>query len=374
MMTKGKGSLSPSFGVTSCITHLAYLAPFIISTIPFLTPSNETLATLQTMATAPRSVPAELVESIVSFLWSFRLSRDERITLMTSMPLFNSTWRNAYIRASTKDVYIPCASYADHFFSILRGESRFYDKARLEAGCRSITFAISLPRAPQQRSTTNHPAGIVMADILRFISDDSFSRVQNLRKIAIHYHNIGLDDIFDNSRLVDFPSQVTELEIVHTFSPEMPEFLASELRDEEEYCCPRYILQWHMPNIRYLALAGVGGCYVGKMVTACTNVVNLELDLSYGPPREIFFCAPDSLQRFILHSPVDVEPSQEVLSPASAHVERLFSVHYPAREICLMPARKTYGWHYGRTRADNEDDFLIQMFYPANLMPGMRWI
>ena len=182
------------------------------------------------MATAPRSIPADLVESIVSLLWSFRLSRDERITFMTSMPLFNSTWRNAYIRASTKDVYIPCASYANHFFSTLRGESRFYDKvtqAHLEeARCRSITFVISLPRALQQRSTTNHPAGVAMADILHFISDD---RVQNLRKIAIHYHNIGFTDLFEHSRLVYFPSQVIELEIVHTFSPEIPEFLLSEL-------------------------------------------------------------------------------------------------------------------------------------------------
>lgn len=38
---------------------------------------------------------------------------------MMSMPLFNSAWRNAYICASTEDVYI-CASYVDHFLSILR--------------------------------------------------------------------------------------------------------------------------------------------------------------------------------------------------------------------------------------------------------------
>ncbi len=245
------------------------------------------------MVTAPRSIPADLVASIVSILWSFRLPRDERITLMKSMPLFNSTWRNAYIRASTKDVYIPCASYANHVFSILCGESRFHDMTHLEARCRSITFVVSRPGAPQQGSTTNHPAGIAMAEILRFISHNQTSYVPNLHKIAIHYHNIGFDDIFEHSRLVDFPSQVTELEIVHTFSQEMPDFLKSELRDKDEKGgWPCYLSKWHLPNIGHLTMAGVGVCYVAMMVTVCPNIVNLELDLSYGPLREI--CISDS--------------------------------------------------------------------------------
>jgi hypothetical protein len=317
------------------------------------------------MATAPHSIPADLVQSIVSFLWSLRLSRDERITIMKSMPLFNLTWRNAYIRASTKDVYIPCVSYADHFFSILRKESRFYDKAHLEARCRSITFAISCPRAPQQGSATSHPAGIAMADILRFISDDQIAYVPNLRKIAIHYHNTGFDDIFDHSRLVDFPSQVTELEIVHTFSPEMPDFLKSELRDENEKSgSPRYLSKWHLPNIGHLTLAGVGVCYVAMMVTACPNIVNLELDLSYGPLREICISVPGSLQRLIIHSPEDIDPSQEVLSTASAHVERLPSVHHPAREICLVPGMHEY--IYGVMKFLG-DCYHFVLHYPANV-------
>ena len=330
---------------------------------------NETLDTV-TMATA-RSIPADLVESIVGCLWSFRFSRDERITLMTSIPFFNSTWRKAYIRASTMDVYIPCVSYADYFFNILRRESGFYAWVHLEARCRSITFAISRPRAPQQRPTISHPAGKAMADILRFISDDQFSYVPNLCKIAVHYHNIDFDDIFKHSRLVDFPSQVTELEIVHTFSPQMPDFCVSELRDSynHEYnLCPHHLQSvWHTPNIRHLTLAGVGVCYVAKMVTACPNIVNLEIDLSYGPLREIYLRhVPESLQRLILHSPADVKLSQEVLSPASAHVERLPSMHYPARYICLVPGMNEYGWSYGVTKSLG-NVYFFQLYYPANL-------
>ena len=297
---------------------------------------------------------------------------------MTSMPFFNSKWRNAYIRAATKDVYIPCASYADHFFRILRRESKFYDKetqARHEARCRTITFAVSSPRASQQRSTTSHPASITMAEILRFISNDQFSYVPNMRKIAIHYHNVGFDDIFEHSRLVYFPSQVTELEIVHTFSPEMPEFSLSELRDEhEENECPRCLSDvWCMPNIRHLTLAGVGDCYTAKMVTVCPNIVNLELDLSYGPLREIYIRAPNSLQRLILHSSADVEPPQEVLSPASAHIERLPSVHHPAREMCLIPTNRDE-YHYSTTKWSSDDVYLLEFYYPADFGKTHTWM
>ncbi|KAF8318847.1 hypothetical protein F5887DRAFT_1088264 [Amanita rubescens] len=104
------------------------------------------------------------------------------------------------------------------------------------------------------------------------------------------------------------------------------------------------------------------------MVIVCPNIVNLELDLS--PPRggEIYFHAPDSLQRHILHSPKDVEPSQEVLSPASAHVERLPPVHYPARIICLVPGKNEYDWHYGNIKGLTSDyAYLLELYYPANL-------
>jgi hypothetical protein len=108
------------------------------------------------------------------------------------------------------------------------------------------------------------------------------------------------------------------------------------------------------------------------MVTVCPNIVNLELDLSYGPPREICFRAPDSLQRLILHSPKDVGPSQEVLSPASAHVERLPSVYYPARTICLVPGENESDWYYDNMKGLDDYDYLLELFYPANLR--MEWM
>lgn len=291
-----------------------------------------------TMASAAFSFPAELIDSIVSFLWSFRLSADERITLMASMSLFNSVWRNAYIRASSKDVYIPCSSYADYYLSILRRESKFYDEeteSYFENRCRSITFMIDHPPTPQQGSTINHPTGKAMGDFLYFISDDFFPFPPNLRKIAIHYHNVDFNDIFEHSRLVDFPPEVTELEIYHTFSPEMPRFLLSALRDKDE---GHLSLCWRMPRIRHLTLVGVGHDYVANMVVVCGNIETLELGLTYGDPKpELYVVAPHSLRRLILHSPEDIDFSREELSPTSAHVVYLPEVHSRTTTVCVMP-------------------------------------
>lgn len=292
---------------------------------------------------------------------------------MTSMPFFNSAWRNAYIRASTADVYIPCASYADHFLHILRRESRFYDKetqARFEVRCCSITFVIAYPHAPQQGSTAEHPAGRAMADVLRFIRDKKMTFC-NLRKIAIHYHNMDFDDIFEHSRLADLPSQVTELEIVHTFTPAMPDFLVSRLQIipviDEDLLSP----SWSIPNIRHLTLAGVGGCYVANMVTVCPNIVNLELDLSYGPIRDIHTAGvPNSLQRLIIHAPGDDNFLKE--SPTGAHVERLPDVYSPTREIYLFPGEDSYG--SGGMKVLDSESYLIMYYYPANLeTPWVGW-
>lgn len=78
-------------------------------------------------------------------------------------------------------------------------------------------------------------------------------------------------------------------------------------------------------------------------------------------------------QRLILHSPEDVDPSQEVLSTASAHVEHLPSVHYPGRVICLVPGRNEYV--YGVMKWLGDHAYLFVLYYPANvkLYTWARW-
>jgi hypothetical protein len=289
--------------------------------------------------------PTELFESIVDSLWSLRLSANERVNVMTTMPLINSVWRSAYIRLSSKDVYIPCISYSVHFLSILRRGSK-ETQACFEARCRSITFLIDHPPAPQQGSTLNHPAAKVMADFLYFTSDDLFPFLSNLRKIAIHYHNMSFDDIFEYSRLVDFPSQVTELEIVHTFSPEVPRFLISALQDKDE----NYLnLSWRMPHITHLTLAGVGSDYVANMAIICPNLVKLELGLA---DPKIYVAVPSSVRCFIVHSP-DSDLVLDRLPPEVTHVFYLPSVNIRSRML------------YFNTKVLDDGEHVVELTYPS---------
>ena len=288
---------------------------------------------------AQTSSPAELVEAFISAAWAMSLSADERISLMISLPLVNSTWKDAYTHVSSKDVHIPCASYWDHYFSILRCECPFYDRetqALIQSLCRSVTFTIEHAPAPQQGPTINYPAAKAISDMLYIVSDDQQESpfLPNLRKVAIHYHNMSFDDIFENCRLVDFPCQVNTLEIIHTFSPDTPSFLVSAMRDK----CENHLnLPWRMPHIHHLTLAGVGSDYVADMITVCPNLKVLELGLA--PNTTVYTYVPEPIQRLILHAPRDTDLSTYKLSFANS-----FSLHVPSsrrhsRWISLHPCK-----------------------------------
>lgn len=236
------------------------------------------------------------------------------------------------------------------FLSILRRGSKIYDKETqefFEAKCRSITFLIDHPPAPQQGSTLNHPAGKAMEAFLYFISDERFPFLPNLRKIAIHYHNMGFDDVFEHSRLVDFPSQVTELEIVHTFSPEIPQFLLSALQDKDEN---HLNLSWRMPHIKRLTLAGVGSDYVANMATICPNTVVLELGLTN---PKIYVAIRSSLRYVIVHSPDEADRLMEQ-SPPGTRVFCLPDVHCRARMVYLS------------TEVLDDGEHIFELTYPSD--------
>ncbi|KAK2463631.1 hypothetical protein APHAL10511_004382 [Amanita phalloides] len=285
------------------------------------------------MPPAPVSFPAELVEEIIKSAWSLPLCADDRIILMTSLSMVHSIWRQAYIQVSSRDVYIPCVSYHDRFLGILRRECKFYDKdtqACMESKCRSITFNIEHPPVPQVGPTIDYPAAKAMADLLYFLSDDQFPSVPNLRKIAIYYHNMNFADIFENLRLSDFPSQVVELEIFHTFSPQVPKFLVLALRNKDE---SHLHLFWRMPHIRHLTLVGVGCDYVANMVAVCPNLETLELWLP--PDSWLHVYIPYSFRRILLHVPKDADLSENRLSCPHKYTLPLPAVHNQRRWLFI---------------------------------------
>ncbi|KAF8627809.1 hypothetical protein AX15_004234 [Amanita polypyramis BW_CC] len=306
------------------------------------------------------SFPPELVEVFVGAAWSMPLSADDRISLMLSLSLVNSTWKCAYTRVSSKDVHIPCTSYWDHYFSILRRECPFYSKetqALVESRCRSVTFTIEHVPSPQQGPTINLSTAKAMSDMLYFVSDDQSPFLPNLRKVAIHYHNMSFDDIFENFRLVDFPSQVNTLEIIHTFSSNTPSFLVSAMRDKPGN---HLSLSWRMPHIHHLTLAGVGSDYVADMVAVCPKLRVLEVGLA--PDTAIYTYVPEPIKRLILHIPRDTDLSSHKLNYANSFTLRVPSSRRHSRWIYLQPC-KAYKFLSLEEMAYNQ--YTITISYPS---------
>ncbi|KAF9025671.1 hypothetical protein BDZ89DRAFT_1068162 [Hymenopellis radicata] len=62
------------------------------------------------------SLPPELVEHIISFIWCDPLlSTTQRVQFMTSSLLVNRSWAATFMHVSARDVYIPTTPFLRHF-------------------------------------------------------------------------------------------------------------------------------------------------------------------------------------------------------------------------------------------------------------------
>ncbi|PFH51955.1 hypothetical protein AMATHDRAFT_129922, partial [Amanita thiersii Skay4041] len=237
--------------------------------------------------------PAELVEAVIDAAWSGPLAITERIKLMTTLPLINSTWRGTFLRMSSRDVHIPCAPYAEHYLSILRRSSPSYDvetQAYIESLCRTITFEIEYPSHAGSQMVVSHPTAKAMGNFFYFVSDEEMGFLPHLRTVRIQYHNMDTDDLFDNLPLAEFPSQVGSLDISFTFDDTLPSRLIKRFPSR---CTLLPSPPWSMPYIKHLSLSGCVKDVITNMVMVCTRLEVLELTVD--PVMEMVVPLPDSI-------------------------------------------------------------------------------
>jgi hypothetical protein len=224
-------------------------------------------------------LPIELLEQCISAHWSSVLSVEERVYFMTTSLLVSKAWLVAFTRVSSKNVHIPCASYADQYLRLLREESPIYDeqtKALPDLLCHSMTFHIQPYPATHLPSDHDvHQIGCTLSNTLYAI--DTLRYVPNLRQVAIEYTDFPFDDLFDEYRLVPFPSQVTHLEVNHSFDSCTPSWLVSALREQPPR---RECLQWSLPSVRHLSVSGSGDAIITDLMSACPNVETVATDVS----------------------------------------------------------------------------------------------
>ncbi|KAJ7449649.1 hypothetical protein FB451DRAFT_1053246, partial [Mycena latifolia] len=233
------------------------------------------------------SLPVELIEQILSSCWAMPLCVDARIALMTSAVTVNSTWRAVFLRVSSRDVHIPCPSFADHFLRILRQESPLVDRDVLNRLCRTLTAQITNENIFSRREL---PMEQALSRLLYRLHDRTAPALPNLRRITLEYRDTGFDGVFDNWTLIAFPRQVTELELRYSFSPATPPWVESVLRSKHgRQAAP----PWTMPSVRTLTVLGASVSVVLDMVVTCPNVEKLITDV-------VLLSSSDSVRGFFL--------------------------------------------------------------------------
>ncbi|KAJ6580789.1 hypothetical protein B0H19DRAFT_1369289 [Mycena capillaripes] len=241
-------------------------------------------------------LPVELLEAIISTAWHMSLSSDERITLMRSLALVNSTWAHIFDLVSSRDVYIPSAAFCDHFIQRLRDQppavppsssvfGRFLDRFRrqfkpsLEArsanlACQSLTIQIiNGDIHPDKNGRMRLPMGAVLDDLLENL--DARSLAPNMRRLSIEYLDAGFEDVFQRAGLAALPTQITHIELRYSFSAETPHWLVESLRRKQEM--QRYI-GWIARSITHLSIVGAGENTVQDALRVCPSTQRLEVD------------------------------------------------------------------------------------------------
>lgn len=236
------------------------------------------------MPCKPPQLPIENIEAIIAQVWSSPLSVDERIDFMTKSMLVSKAWMREFIFVSSRDVHIPCPSYADQFLRILSESSAIYDermKPLPNTLCRSITFHLRLALAPPVSQPEVHRVASSLSSTLHAIQ--SLEYLPNLRHVIIDHVDFPLDDLFEQCRLLNFPRQVRRLDISYAFE-RTPIWLADGIRSSHQRSdC----VAWYLPSIRQLSIAGACDGLVMDMFSACPRLDLLETDsqVSLGSPE-----------------------------------------------------------------------------------------
>ncbi|KAJ7483377.1 hypothetical protein FB451DRAFT_1439317 [Mycena latifolia] len=233
-------------------------------------------------------LPIEILEKILASAWHMPLSSTDRITLMRSSMLVNSTWAEIFTFISERDVYIPSSAFCVHFIQRLRAPvpnspaasssflSRFFRgfqdqrKPRVRSAnlaCQSLTIEIvNVDVHPDKHNRTRMPMGGVLDDLLENL--DARSLAPNLHRLTIEYPDAGFDDIFHRAALAALPSQITHLELRYAFSPKMPPWLVKSLQEKQER---QRSIGLMLSSITNLAVIGAGENTVSDMLRVCPN-------------------------------------------------------------------------------------------------------
>lgn len=225
---------------------------------------------------SPR-LPPELIEEVIFQAWHSPLPLNERILLMTSLPLVSRVALAAYLRISSIHVYFPTPSYANKFTRSLREGALHFPVQRsisqIAELCHSITFEI-VQQSPPLRAlhwTVEPPMGVALSDLLYNLR--LFGDLPNFRTLTIRYIDVDLNDIFDWARFIDFPRTVRWLNV--EFAQTRLDVPPPKIVVTPPGLSP-HISLWTLPYLRHLKVSGGNDDLVSRLISAMPNLETVQ--------------------------------------------------------------------------------------------------
>ncbi|KAI0761881.1 hypothetical protein BC629DRAFT_1251033, partial [Irpex lacteus] len=234
-------------------------------------------------------LPVELIEQILSEVWSMDLRPKDRITIFTSLCLTSHTFLSLFIRLALTNVHITSSSYAGHYLRLLRTRSPtepnsdflLPNNASQTANtlCRTLTFHVDARAScapdtkPAIRLYSSGDSSTQAISSTLYMLDLMTGSVPNLKSIKIEYMDWGFDDIFDQRRLVPMPRQVEELDVRFRFSPAL-----QSMKLHTKRMTPHPFGRFATPHIKKLRVFGATTSFVAGMLEACQSAQEVTFD------------------------------------------------------------------------------------------------
>ncbi|KAF7309381.1 hypothetical protein MIND_00308900 [Mycena indigotica] len=235
-------------------------------------------------------LPTEILQHVLEALWQMPLTTQARTTLMTTLPLVNSTWADLFDMISTKNVYIMSPAIEEHFLHSVRASAqpsskpsrrnRFCrlfrwpgkrmasnppPKRSANLACQTLTIQIANP-AIHPHLRPHMPMTNIFDELLENI--DAHSLLPNLHALSIEYVDAPFEDVFLRMGLAALPEHVSDLAVSWSYSDGMPPWLATALREKQK---PQRTLRWASQSVQRVSVSGAGENVVKDLRRVCPN-------------------------------------------------------------------------------------------------------
>lgn len=208
-------------------------------------------------------LPTELVELILSTLWTSILSVQDHRALLTTLPLVSHAWNTSFqtiqhLYATPKELHIISQRHAIHFINLLLRNQGSDFLRSISSNTpslneiESISMIIPAPRITPFDPHTfprSPPMCIALSELLLALSDYRH-RLPALRRMRIDFWNVPLDAALGYAQLRYWPSWLREVQLGFGFEASTEEGFRGGA--ELKRC-------GGSGEVGY----GYGGCYVG---------------------------------------------------------------------------------------------------------------